>query len=115
MKRIILLLSVFASLSMAQKFEYLLYSTFSKHENKVWIECALINENGFKVSYECDEDSAIAHSKMLKKHIQMDRKKFPKIYKMDVFAHFGSKGWELVSITGKPDSSNQKYYFKREK
>jgi len=68
-----------------------------------------------KVSYSCEKELSIAISKMFEKHIQLDRKKLPRLYKMDVLTYLGGKGWELIMITGKEDSSNKTFYFKREK
>ena len=114
MKKIILvcLLSVVA---IASDWEYLIYVKgveFNKKTKKMSYY-SIINQNGEKIGSGEGKDSITANASMLKKYL--GKWNYTTAYKMDVLRILGSNGWDLITIKGEINNSNQNYYFKRKK
>jgi len=109
----LLFISLLSVMGMAQGFDYLIYSTGVEFKNKEMISYAVINKNGEKVGVGKNKEQKVANAQMLKKYF--GKYKYKEAYEMDILATLGKKGWELITIQGKPNNSSQKYYFKRKK
>ena len=108
----VLLLCLLTVASMADSWDYLVYITGMEFKNKEMVSVSIINNNGYKASVGTNKKSNIANAEMLKK---FSNYKYKEAYEMDVLATLGKKGWELVNIMGEPNSSNKRYYFKKER
>ncbi|WP_372998350.1 hypothetical protein [Sulfurimonas sp.] len=111
MKKLILL-SLLAAVSMAQDWEYMLYATGAKFKDKKMMYYSVLND-GKKGSIAYGEKLLIANGGVLKKYLA--KWKHKEAYEMDVLRILGDNGWELITIKGEVNNSNQNYYFKRKK
>lgn len=110
MKKIILI-CMLSVIGIAQEWNYLIYVTGVEYKNKKMLYFSVINENGQKVGVGKKSTANEANAEMLTKYF--GKYNYKEAYEMDVLSLLGQKGWELITVKGEINNSNQKYYFKR--